>query len=167
MITSKMMSWAAIAAFSVAGCAYNGDPPVQSSGPVLVYPVPLPTPEQAWIDKGKWHFNRGEYGLAEWNYRQAVERYRNNIEALLGLAASYDHLKRFDEADRLYGVLERKIGNTPTLLNNLGFHYMLKGEFTSAEQALLRAQSQDPYNLCVRANLALLADWRAAAGRTG
>src|SRR5262249_51350243 len=100
-------------------------------------------------------------------YRQAVERYRNNIEALLGLAASYDHLKRFDEAARLYEVLERKIGNTPTLLNNLGYHYMLKGEFASAEHALLRAQSLDPGNLCVRANLALLADWSAAAGRAG
>jgi Flp pilus assembly protein TadD len=166
----RIMPMAAIVAFSVAGCAYSGIDGASMAGPsgeVIVYPVLQPGPEQDLVERAKAHFIHGEYGLAELNYRQAVERYKDNVEAWLGLAASYDHLKRFEEADRVYDVLQRRIGNTPALLNNLGYHYILKGEFGSAEHALLTAQSRDPDNLCIRANLALLADWKAAAGRAG
>lgn len=45
------------------------------------------------------------------------------------LAASYDHLKRFDEADRAYKVMTGMVGHTPAVLNNLVYHYMLKGDF--------------------------------------
>jgi Flp pilus assembly protein TadD len=44
------------------------------------------------------------------------------------------------------------------LLNNLGYHYMLKGEFRSAGEALLSAQAREPDNPLIRANLVLLAD---------
>jgi Flp pilus assembly protein TadD len=122
-------------------------------------------PEQVWVEKAKENFRHGEYGLAERYFRQAVEERRNNTEAWLGLAASYDHLKRFDEADRAYEVLKKMAGSTPTILNNLGYHYMLKGEFANAEHALLTAQEKDPGNPLIRDNLALLSDWKAAAGR--
>src|ERR1700685_1626894 len=55
-------------------------------------------PEQVWVDKAKMHFAHGEYGLSERYFRQAIEERQGNVEAWLGLAASYDHLKRFDEA---------------------------------------------------------------------
>ncbi|MGO8955536.1 MAG: tetratricopeptide repeat protein [Rhodomicrobium sp.] len=122
-------------------------------------------PEQVWVEKAKDNFRHGEYGLAERYFRQAIEERRSNAEAWLGLAASYDHLKRFDEADRAYEVLKKMTGNTPALLNNLGYHYMLKGEFANAERALLTAQEKDPDNPLIRANLALLAEWKAAAGK--
>jgi Flp pilus assembly protein TadD len=122
-------------------------------------------PEQVWINKAKENFKNGEYGLAERYFRQAVEERHNNAEAWLGLAASYDHLKRFDEADRAYEVLTKMIGNTPTLLNNLGYHYMLKGDFASAEHALHTAQEKDPNNPLIRANLTVLEQWKQAAGR--
>src|SRR5258706_7146851 len=164
------VSFAALVALSVAGCA-SGEtetvPLADSSGVVIVAPTFQSGPEQVWVDKAKAHFRHGEYGLAERYCRQAVEERQNNVEAWLGLAASYDHLKRFDLADRAYDVLHKMVGNTPTVLNNLGYHYMLKGEFGSAEHALLTAQSQEPNNLLIRANLALLADWKAAAGRSG
>lgn len=124
-------------------------------------------PEQIWVDKAKQNFRNGEYGLAERYYRQAIEERHSNVEAWLGLAASYDHLKRFEEADRAYEVIGKMAGNTPTVLNNLGYHYMLKGDFTSAEKALQTAQAQDPNNPLIRANIALLADWKAGAGRRG
>jgi Flp pilus assembly protein TadD len=124
-------------------------------------------PEQVWVHKAKENFKNGEYGLAERYFRQAVEERHNNAEAWLGLAASYDHLKRFDEADRAYDVLIKMAGKTPTILNNLGFHYMLKGDFVNAERALVKADSEDPNNPLIRANMALLADWRVAAGRRG
>ena len=42
---------------------------------------------------------------------------------------------------------------------------MLKGEFEAAAQSLLDAQAQDPGNPSIRANLALLGSWQAAAGK--
>jgi Flp pilus assembly protein TadD len=164
MRSLKKMPLAAVIACGIGGCTY---PFAGPGGEVVVYPLLLPGPEQSWVEKAKVHFNHGQYGLAERYFRQAAERYKDNVEAWLGLAASYDHLKRFDEADRAYDTLQRMIGNTPALLNNLGYHYMLKGEFGSAEHSLLTAQSQDPDNPCIRANLALLADWKAAAGKSG
>jgi hypothetical protein len=54
-------------------------------------------PEQPLLDQAKVHFRNSEYGLAERYFRQAVaERYRN-VEAWLGLAASYDNLKVFSK----------------------------------------------------------------------
>jgi Flp pilus assembly protein TadD len=122
-------------------------------------------PEQVWIDKAKENFRHGEYGLAERYFRRAIEERHSNAEAWLGLAASYDHLKRFDEADRAYDVLQKMAGATPQILNNLGYHYMLKGDFAAAERTLKAAQAQDPRNPAIQANLALLAEWKAGAGR--
>ncbi len=122
-------------------------------------------PEQVWIDKAKENFRHGEYGLAERYFRRAIEERHSNAEAWMGLAAAYDHLKRFDEADRAYEVLQQMAGTTPQVLNNLGYHYMLKGDFAQAEQALKAAQAQDPRNPSIQANLALLAEWKAGGGR--
>ncbi len=167
----KIISAAAIAALGAAGCADMADllpvAPLPPSGDVILLPAFQSGPEQPLVDKAKVHFRNGEYGLAERYFRQAVEERYQNVEAWLGLAASYDNLKRFEEADRAYDVLEKLVGHTPTVLNNLGYHYMLKGEFGRAEHALLTALSRDPNNPLICANLALLSDWKAAAGRAG
>jgi Flp pilus assembly protein TadD len=121
-------------------------------------------PESIWLQKAKDSFRSGDYGLAERYYRQAIEERHSNAEAWLGLAASYDRLKRFDLADRAYKTVGGMIGNTPTFLNNLGYHYMLKGDFKAAENAFLDAQKQDPSNPYIKRNLALLSEWREKAG---
>jgi Flp pilus assembly protein TadD len=122
-------------------------------------------PEQVWISKAKESFRHGEYGLAERYFRRAIEERHSNAEAWLGLAAAYDHLKRFDEADRAYEVLQRMVGATPQILNNIGYHYMLKGDFVAAERTLKAAQARDPKNPAIQANLALLAEWKARGGQ--
>jgi Flp pilus assembly protein TadD len=76
------------------------------------------------------------------------------------LAASYDRLRRFDLADRAYKVVIRLVGNTPTVLNNLGYHHILKGDYVVARQTLVAAQSADPKNPFIRNNLSLL-DWES------
>ncbi len=85
-------------------------------------------PESVWLEKAKKHYAHGDYGLAERFYRQAIEERHNNAEAWLGLAASYDRLKRFDLADRAYDALIKLVGYTPTVLNNLAYHQMLRGD---------------------------------------
>jgi Flp pilus assembly protein TadD len=124
-------------------------------------------PEKIWLERAKDNFRRGEYGLAERYYRQAIEERHNNVEAWLGLAASYDRLKRFDEADRAYKVVMAMAGSTPTILNNLGYHYMLKGDFAAAEQTFRSALAKDPTNQYIKNNLAQLAAWKAKAGAAG
>lgn len=113
-------------------------------------------PSERALSKGKRYYRDGDYGLAEQSFRLAIEEDRNNAEAWLGLAASYDRLRRFDQADRAYNVLFKMVGQTPTVLNNRGYHYILRGDYTLARQTLAAAQAADPGNPFIRNNLVLL-----------
>jgi tetratricopeptide (TPR) repeat protein len=109
------------------------------------------------LNTGKKFYRTGNYGLAERSFRRAVETHPRDAEAWLGLAASYDQLKRFDLADRAYEQTADIIGQTPELLNNRGFSYMLRGDYTRARATLLQAQAMDPANPYIQNNLELLA----------
>lgn len=122
-------------------------------------------PEQLWLQKAKTAYRNGNYGLAERHYRQAIEERHSNAEAWLGLAASYDRLKRFDHAERAYDQLIKITGHTPTVLNNLAYHQMLKGDFASARQTLHKAAELAPDNPYIKNNLDLLDRWEAQGGK--
>lgn len=159
---------AALLAAGLAGCesleATNGDGDLTAS---ITDSSSFGTaPELVWIEKAKTNFKNGNYGLAERYYRRAIEERHNNAEAWLGLAASYDRLKRFDLADRAYDQLIQIAGHTPTVLNNLAYHHMLKGDFNTARQTLLKASEKAPNNPYVKRNLQLLDSWEAKAGET-
>ena len=113
-------------------------------------------PSAKWQDKGKTYYRDGDYGLAEKAFRKAIEEDKNNAEAWLGLAASYDRLRRFDLAERAYKVVVKLVGHTPTVLNNLGYHYILLGDYAAARQTLAAARSADPKNPYISNNLALV-----------
>jgi Flp pilus assembly protein TadD len=108
------------------------------------------------LDLAKKHFRQGDFGLAVRFYQKAVEEDSKNSEAWLGLAASYDRLRRFDEADQAYKILIKQTGRTPVVLNNLGYHYLLRGERTKARETLLVAQSNAGGNPYIKNNLAML-----------
>ena len=122
-------------------------------------------PETIWLDKAKQNYRDGNYGLAERFYRQAIEERSSNVEAWLGLAASYDQLKRFDLAEKAYDAVIKLVGRTPTVLNNLAYHEMLKGNFPQARRHLEAASRADPENLYVQHNMELLKQFEADAGR--
>jgi Flp pilus assembly protein TadD len=82
--------------------------------------------------------------LAEKHFRAAVEKHPRDAEAWIGLAASYDRLRRFDLADRAYGQAVGIVGPTVEILNNQGFSYMLRGDYKRAHAALAAAQRKDP-----------------------
>jgi tetratricopeptide (TPR) repeat protein len=105
---------------------------------------------------GKQNFRQGNYGLAERYFRRAVELGPRDAESWLGLAASYDRLKRFDLADRAYAQLTKMLGPTPEVLNNHGYSYMLRGDYGKARELLLAAQAKDPSNPYIRNNIDLL-----------
>jgi Tfp pilus assembly protein PilF len=110
------------------------------------------------LSLAKENFREGNYGLAERYFRKAVEQGPRDAEAWLGLAAAYDRLKRFELADRAYNEVLRIAGPTPEILNNQGYSYMLRGDFTRARKILLDARAKDPNSPYIKNNLALLED---------
>jgi Tfp pilus assembly protein PilF len=110
------------------------------------------------VSLGKKYFRSNDFGLAEKSFRSAVEKHPRDAEAWVGLAASYDRLRRFDLADRAYAEAFRLIGPTTELLNDEGFSYMLRGDYARARKILQQAAAKDPTNRYVLANLQLLDD---------
>jgi len=108
------------------------------------------------LSLGKKYYRNNDYGLAEKHFRRAVETHPRDAEAWLGLAASYDRLRRFDLADRAYAQAVGILGPTVEILNNQGYSYMLRGDYKRAHAALAAAQRKDPTNKYVHNNLRLL-----------
>jgi len=126
---------------------------------------PPPTPESTGLmgedpnddlSLGKKHYRQNSFGLAEQHFRRAVEKGPKSLEAWIGLAASYDKLRRFDLADRAYAQAIKLAGPTPEILNNQGYSYLLRGDRRKARATLLQAQAKDPGNPYIRNNLELL-----------
>ncbi len=159
----------AIVALMSSGCIFSGSDESEAnvSGGISDSSSFGNGPEQIWLDKAKSAYKGGNYGLAERYYRHAIEERHQNAEAWLGLAASYDQLKRFDHAKRAYDVLVKISGYTPTVLNNLAYHYMMKGDFKAAHQTLQAAAKADPGNPYVKNNMKLLRSWEAKARKAG
>jgi Flp pilus assembly protein TadD len=108
------------------------------------------------VSIGKKQYAEGNFGLAEENFRKAVELGPRDAEAWIGLAASYDRLKRFDLADRAYAQTIRLVGRTAIVLNNQGYSHMLRGDLKTARKLLGEARQKDPENPAIQANLDLL-----------
>ncbi len=111
-------------------------------------------------DLGRAHFERADYALAERNFRTAVERNPADLTSWIGLAASYDHLGRFDLADRAYEQAIKLSGESFEILNNRGFSYMLRGDVRRAAVMLRRAKALNPADPIVANNLTLLSQSR-------
>ena len=113
------------------------------------------------LSLGKKQYRANNFGLAEKHFRRAVELHPRDAEAWLGLAASYDRLRRFDLADRAYAQAIKIVGPTVEILNNQGFCYMLRGDYKRARAKLMQAERKDPGNKYVANNLKLLREsWR-------
>lgn len=121
-----------------------------------VKPEMLGANPQDDLNIGKNYFRQGAYGNAERHFRKAVELHPRDVESWIGLAASYDRLRRFDLADRAYAQATRIVGPTPEILNNQGFSYMLRGNYRRARTTLLAAKAKDPDNPYIQTNLRML-----------
>ncbi len=149
------------AAALLGACTSNfGDPARSDLGPEMTSSSMFgDAPSKLFVAKAKENYRQGKFGHAERYYRKAIEVDSKNAEAWLGLAASYDRLRRFDLAKRAYDNLIELTGNTPTVLNNLGYHYMLRGDLDSARRVLEVAYRDAPDNPQIRNNLELLEMW--------
>jgi tetratricopeptide (TPR) repeat protein len=84
------------------------------------------------------------------------KKHFRDLESWIGLAASYDRLRRFDLADRAYDQAAKIGGPGAELLNNWGYSYMLRGDYRRARETLLKARALEPGNPYVKNNLELL-----------
>jgi Flp pilus assembly protein TadD len=169
-----------MAALSLAGCSASGkfSNPFETktdgtdalaaapanegaSAPAPIAPAPVEggllgsDPYDA-LSLGKKQYRANNFGLAEKYFRHAAELRPRDAEAWLGLAASYDRLRRFDLADRAYTQAIGIVGPTTEILNNQGYSYMLRGDYKHAREKLATAQRQDPGNKYVLNNIQLL-----------
>jgi Flp pilus assembly protein TadD len=147
----------------------NGDG-LSSFGNSLSQPE-LPSSVEAYPDGevlqvAKKQFADGNYGHAARYYERAVEVAPDDGEAWLGLAASYDRVRRFDLADRAYREAGRFIGNRPEYYNNIGYSYLLRGDPVKARSQFLKAQELDPASPTINNNLELLRDNATRTKRT-
>jgi tetratricopeptide (TPR) repeat protein len=141
--------------------------PATEEAPAEQLPPPLGAPAVAEpglygndpndaLNLGKKQYRANNFGLAEKYFRHAAELHPRDAEVWLGLAASYDRLRRFDLADRAYAQAIGIVGPTAEILNNQGYSYMLRGDYKRAREKLDAALRQDPGNKYVQNNLQLL-----------
>jgi Flp pilus assembly protein TadD len=123
---------------------------VQNAGDIKYYPSDEP------VKLGLEYFKKGSYGLAQRYFRDAVEKAPEDAEAWIGLAASYDRVRRFDLADQAYAQAIKLTGETVQILNDRGYSYLLRGDSTKARVKFLKAYQLDPTNPVVINNLQLL-----------
>jgi Flp pilus assembly protein TadD len=127
-----------------------GGDPVQEPTDVKYYPSDEP------VRMGLEQYNRGNYGLSQRYFKDAVEKAPRDVTAWIGLAASYDKLRRFDLADQAYAQAIRLGGQTVQILNDQGYSYMLRGNLSAARRKFEQAYSLDPGNPVIANNLELL-----------
>jgi Tetratricopeptide repeat len=124
--------------------------------PAQPVPPAMPSSPNDDLSLGRMNFTQGNYGLAERYFRRAVESGPREADAWLGLAASYDRLRRYDLADRAYNQLYGLVGRTPEILNNQGYSMMLRGDFARARTILMEARAKDPNSPYIANNISLL-----------
>ncbi|PDT76894.1 hypothetical protein CO675_14850 [Bradyrhizobium sp. C9] len=150
-------------ATGLAGCDYTtreaaivapvdppGGDPVQEPTDVKYYPSDEP------VRMGLEQYNRGNYGISQRYFKDAVEKAPKDVTAWVGLAASYDKLRRFDLADQAYAQAIRIGGETVQILNDQGYSLMLRGNLSGARRKFEKAYSLDPGNPVIANNLELL-----------
>jgi Flp pilus assembly protein TadD len=116
------------------------------------------TPRNEDVTLGKQEYRAGNFDAAAKAFNRAAQKHPRDSEAWLGLAASYDRLRQFELADSAYDQATHIDGQSAEILNNQGYSYMLRGDYTRARAKLTAAKVKDPANRYVQNNLQLLAE---------
>ncbi len=160
----------AIVALPLVGCSSNGMDSFGAFGGGVLQTADQP--DVASYDAAhaltdaRAHFLISDFGYSAALYKRYVELVPNDVEGYVGLAASYDRLRRFDLADGVYASLFRLTGGTVQYYNNLGYSHMLRGDTAAALSDLRKAYKLDPKNATVANNLRLLANSAKGARRS-
>jgi Flp pilus assembly protein TadD len=158
MLAIAIRSMLALSLLGLAGCEHSGfttDIEVVPHDPVLTgeaAEVLSRSPIRSALDA----YHRGDFGLAERSFRAAVEHNPRDARAWIGLAASYDQLRRFELADRAYGEAIQLSGETAQIMNNLGYSLLLRGDRRGAQAKFAVAARLRPDDATVANNMKLI-----------
>lgn len=138
----------------VSGCTPNN-----AAAPRQALPASVPSvPAGAELSTAKTSYEAGNFGYAARYFEKALKAQPRNMEACLGLAGSYDWLYRFDLADKTYAGCRKIGGETFAYHNNIGFSYILRGEYGRASVSLAQARRLQPGHPVIENNLRILRD---------
>jgi len=143
----------AVAAVLV-GCGSTG-----AVKPRTALPDDVPdVPPGSEIEAARAAFETGNFGFAARFFEKAMRAEPNDMEACLGLAASYDWLYRFDLSDPVYAACGKIEGDRFLYFNNVGFSNLLRGELGKASVNFGQANALRPGHPVVATNLQILRD---------
>ena len=148
--TTAALVMLSLAAMLLSGCAS------QDSELEAALAPPHLTSGASVMQEAQLQFREGNYGRSVDLFAQIVETDPANSEAWLGLAASYDQIRRFDLADKAYQQLVQRVGENSVVLNNIGYSHFLRGDFDAARAKLEAAHGLSPENEIITSNIELL-----------
>jgi len=156
---SRFLLVLSMMALSLAGCSSTGigafgDSPQQ----IAIVPDIGNYDAARALTEARAHFRVDDFGYSAALYKRYAELVPNDPEGYVGLAASYDRLRRFDLSDQVYAALFRLTGGTAQYYNNLGYSYLLRGDTATALVNLRKASTLDPKNPVIANNLKMIAN---------
>src|SRR2546421_4131649 len=113
-------------ALGLAACETVREASVEAPvAPAPVDPVQEPTDVKYYasdepLRMGLEQFNRGNYGIAQKYFKDAVEKAPKDVTAWVGLGASYDRLRRVGLSDQADAAAVRLGGGNRQILNHKG-----------------------------------------------
>ena len=162
-VTGRSLLAVAAVTLALGGCSSTGTPDALgtfSTGPIKASDlanIEGYTADQA-LAAARDHFRMADFGYSTALYKRYLELAPNDPQGYIGLAASYDRLRRFDLSDRVYASWYRLSGGTAQYYNNLGYSYLLRGDTATALVNLRKARALDPQNPTITNNLKMLAN---------
>jgi Flp pilus assembly protein TadD len=158
--TLRLLVVSSVLAVTLAGCQSGpfGENSAFADGPGSLRDTPAVEfyPSDKPVAQGLAYFEAGHYGKAQTSFKRATELTPTDGTAWLGLAASYDRLRRFDASDAAYREAAKHVGNKPEYYNNVGYSYLLRGNLREARRFFVKAYELDPNNPVTANNLTLL-----------
>ena len=139
---------------TIAGCGSTAVDASRDAMPLSVPDVPPGTE----LSTAMTEFENGNFGYSARYFEMAAEQSPKDVTACLGLAASYDWLYRFDLSDRAYRTCSRIAKDAFSYHNNIGFSYLLRGDYRKASVSFSEAKRLRPGNPLVETNLRILRD---------
>jgi cytochrome c-type biogenesis protein CcmH/NrfG len=86
--------------------------------------------------------------------RADLRDHSQDVHELDLLGTILDTQKRFDEAEEIYSRASKIAPDSPSLLNNLGNHYAIRGQLEQADHAYMRVVKIDPHHANATLHLA-------------
>ncbi|WP_370160914.1 tetratricopeptide repeat protein [Limimaricola soesokkakensis] len=139
---------------AIAGCEPTT---IEVSRNAIPQSVPS-VPPGAELSTAMTAFESGNFGYSAKYFEMAAKKSPQDVTACLGLAASYDWLYRFDLSQRAYDTCGKIAKETFSYHNNLGFSYLLRGDYGKASVSFARARELRPADPVVETNLRILRD---------